>query len=43
MASAQQFIEKCKSYIRETDPIKVYGKVSRGIGIVSRDLVLMPI
>ncbi|MGD0282482.1 MAG: flagellar protein export ATPase FliI [Dissulfurispiraceae bacterium] len=38
MSSAQQFIEKCKSYIRETDPIKVYGKVSRGIGIVIEGL-----
>lgn len=31
-------IERCKAAVRETDPIKVYGKVSRGIGIVIEGL-----
>src|SRR5271157_867576 len=38
MSSALQLIERCKSIVRETDPVKVYGKVNRGIGIVIEGL-----
>ena len=38
MSSALQLIERCKSVVRETDPVKVYGKVSRGIGILIEGL-----
>src|SRR5208283_976144 len=38
MSSALQLIERCKSVVRETEPIKVYGKVSRGIGILIEGL-----
>ena len=38
MQSAQQLIEKCKGFINDTDPIKVYGKVSRGVGLVIEGL-----
>jgi flagellum-specific ATP synthase len=38
MSSALQLIERCKSVVRETDPVKVYGKVSKGIGILIEGL-----
>lgn len=38
MSSALPLIERCKSFLRETDPIKVYGKVNKGIGIVIEGL-----
>ncbi|MBF0558950.1 MAG: flagellar protein export ATPase FliI [Nitrospirae bacterium] len=38
MQSPLQLIERCKTAVRETVPIKVYGKVSRGIGIVIEGL-----
>ncbi len=38
MSSALQLIERCKSIVRETDPVKVYGKVNKGIGIVIEGL-----
>lgn len=34
MESAQQLVEKCKEVIRDTETVKVYGKVSRGVGLV---------
>lgn len=40
MQSPLQLIERCKSAVIETDPIKVYGKVSRGVGIVIEGLGL---
>ncbi|MBF0505307.1 MAG: FliI/YscN family ATPase [Nitrospirae bacterium] len=38
MSSVLQLIERCKTFVRETDPVKVYGKVSRGIGILIEGL-----
>ncbi len=38
MSSVLQLIERCKSFVRETDPIRVYGKVSRAIGILIEGL-----
>jgi flagellum-specific ATP synthase len=38
MQSAQRLIRKCKGFIKESDPIKVYGRVSRGVGLVIEGL-----
>ncbi len=38
MHSAQQLIEKCREFIRETDPVKVYGRVNKGVGLVIEGL-----
>jgi flagellum-specific ATP synthase len=38
MQSAQQLIVKCREFIRETDPIKVYGRVDKGVGLVIEGL-----
>jgi len=38
MPSTQQLIEKCKDFVRETDPIKVYGRVNKGVGLVIEGL-----
>lgn len=38
MPSAQQLIQKCKKFVKESDPIKVYGRVSRGVGLVIEGL-----
>jgi flagellum-specific ATP synthase len=34
MPSAQQLIETCKEFIRDRDPIKVCGRVIKGVGLV---------
>ncbi|MCX8070769.1 MAG: FliI/YscN family ATPase [Thermodesulfovibrionales bacterium] len=34
MPSAQQLIETCKEFIRERDPIKICGRVNKGVGLV---------
>lgn len=34
MRSAQQLIETCREFIRERDPIKVCGRVIKGVGLV---------
>ena len=34
MQSALQLIEKCKELVRDSDLIKVYGRVDKGVGIV---------
>ncbi|MEW5744003.1 MAG: FliI/YscN family ATPase [Nitrospirota bacterium] len=38
MSSAQQLIERCSDFLRDADPVKVYGRVSRGVGIVIEGL-----
>jgi flagellum-specific ATP synthase len=38
MLLAQQLIEKCKEFMRDTDPIKVYGRVNKGVGLVIEGL-----
>lgn len=38
MQSAQQLIEKCKELVRDTEPIKFYGRVSKGVGLVIEGL-----
>ncbi|HEX8948756.1 MAG TPA: FliI/YscN family ATPase [Dissulfurispiraceae bacterium] len=38
MQSARQLIEKCKDLVRDSDLIKVYGRVDKGVGIVIEGL-----
>ena len=38
MQSPQRLIAKCKNLIKETDPIKVYGRVDKGVGLVIEGL-----
>lgn len=38
MSSAQPLIAKCRDFVKDTDPIKVYGRVSRGVGLVIEGL-----
>ncbi|MCL4493005.1 MAG: FliI/YscN family ATPase [Nitrospirae bacterium] len=38
MQSALQLIEKCKELVRDSDLIKVYGRVDKGVGIVIEGL-----
>lgn len=38
MSSAQQLIERCKDFLKDTDPVKVYGRVSKGVGLVIEGL-----
>lgn len=38
MSSAQLLIERCKELIRDADPVKVYGRVSKGVGLVIEGL-----
>lgn len=34
MSSALQLIAKCRDAVRDLDPVKVYGRVSKGVGLV---------
>ncbi|MBZ0156336.1 MAG: FliI/YscN family ATPase [Alphaproteobacteria bacterium] len=34
MSSALQLIAKCRESLRDLDPVKVYGRVSKGVGLV---------
>ena len=38
MQSPQHLIAKCKTLIKEADPIKVYGRVDKGVGLVIEGL-----
>ncbi|MEW6116900.1 MAG: flagellar protein export ATPase FliI [Nitrospirota bacterium] len=38
MSSTPQLIERCKGLLRDADPIKVYGRVNKGVGIVIEGL-----
>jgi flagellum-specific ATP synthase len=38
MQSARQLIEKCKEFVGETEPLKVYGRVNKGVGLVIEGL-----
>ncbi len=38
MQSPQHLIAKCKTFVKETDPIKVYGRVDKGVGLVIEGL-----
>ena len=38
MQSPQHLIAKCKNFVREADPIKVYGRVDKGVGLVIEGL-----
>lgn len=38
MPSGQHFIAKCREFVRETDPIKVYGRVNKGVGLIVEGL-----
>jgi len=38
MQSPQHLIAKCRNFAREADPIKVYGRVDKGVGLVIEGL-----
>ena len=38
MQSVQPLIAKCRDFVKDSDPIKVYGRVSRGVGLVIEGL-----
>ena len=38
MQSPQHLIAKCKNFVRDADPIKVYGRVDKGVGLVIEGL-----
>ncbi|HMK61487.1 MAG TPA: FliI/YscN family ATPase [Dissulfurispiraceae bacterium] len=38
MQSTQLLIAKCRNFVRDADPIKVYGRVDKGIGLVIEGL-----
>lgn len=38
MPSGQHLIAKCSEFVREADPIKVYGRVNKGVGLVVEGL-----
>jgi flagellum-specific ATP synthase len=38
MQSPQRLIAKCKNFVKEVDPIKVYGRVDKGVGLVIESL-----
>ena len=38
MQSVQPLIAKCRDFVIDSDPIKVYGRVSRGVGLVIEGL-----
>ncbi|MDX9714363.1 MAG: FliI/YscN family ATPase [Dissulfurispiraceae bacterium] len=38
MLSELQLIEKCKSFLSDTDVVKVYGRVDRGVGLIIEGL-----
>jgi len=38
MQSPQRLIAKCKNLVKEADPIKVYGRVDKGVGLVIEGL-----
>jgi len=38
MQSPQLLIDKCRNFVRDADPVKVYGRVDRGVGLVIEGL-----
>ena len=38
MQSPQRLIARCKDFVREADPIRVYGRVDKGVGLVVEGL-----
>lgn len=38
MSSTQPLIAKCKEFLNDSDPVKVYGRVTRGVGLILEGL-----